>query len=71
MIVTLKAPTARMGAGMQFECIKMGVECDPFDGLHYDLIIHDINRATLIADKFNCEIVSVIDKILFDPIGVS
>jgi hypothetical protein len=70
MIVTLKAPSPRKGAGMQFECIKMGVECDVFDGLHYDLTIHDIARAEMIATKFDCEIVAVIDKILFDPLGV-
>ena len=52
MIVTLKAPSPRKGAGMQFECIKMGVECDVFDGLHYDLTIHDITRAEMIATKF-------------------
>jgi len=70
MIVTLKAPSPRKGAGMQFECIKMGVECDPFDGLHYDLTIHDITRAEMIATKFDCDIVAVVDKILFDPLGV-
>ena len=69
MIVTLKASSARRAAAVQFECIKFGVECDLFADNHLDLTIHDIDRAKIIADKTGCEIVAVMDKILFDPVG--
>ena len=71
MIVTLKAPSPRHSAAVQFECIKFGVECDLFADNHLDLTIHDIDKAKTIASKTGCEIVAVIDKIIYDPIGVS
>ena len=70
MIVTLKAPSPRKAVAVQFECIKFGVECDLFPDNLLDLTIHDIDRAKIIADLTGCEIVAVIDKILFDPLGV-
>jgi hypothetical protein len=69
MIVTIKAPTPRQAVAVQFECIKYGVECDLFDNNYLDLIIHDIHRANSIARRTGTQIVAVIDKILFDPIG--
>jgi len=71
MIVTIKAPSPRHAVAVQFECIKFGVECDLFDDNYLDLVIHDIDRAKTIAYNTRSEIVAVIDKILFDPIGVS
>jgi hypothetical protein len=71
MIVTIKAPSPRHAVAVQFECIKFGVECDLFEDNYLHLTIHDINRAKIIAENTRSEIVAVIDKILFDPIGVS
>jgi hypothetical protein len=69
MIVTLKASSPRNAAAVQFECIKFGVECDLFADNHLDLTIHDLDRAKTIADITGSEIVAVVDKIIFDPIG--
>jgi hypothetical protein len=71
MIVTVKASSPRKAAAVQFECIKFGVECDLFANNFLDLTIHDIDRAKTITDKTGTEIVAVIDKIIFDPIGAS
>ena len=69
MIVTLKASSPRKAVAVQFECIKFGVECDLFIDNYLDLTIHDIDRAKAIASLTGTEIVAVVDKILFDPIG--
>lgn len=71
MIVTIKAPGPRNAVAVQFECIKFGVECDLFDDNYLDLTIHDIDKAKVIASKTGSEIVAVMDKIIFDPIGAS
>lgn len=69
MIVTIKAPSRREAARAEFECIKFGIECDYMQDNYFDITVHDMEKAKIIADKCRGEIVAVIDKILFDPIG--
>lgn len=69
MVVTIKAPTRREAARAQFECIKFGIECDYMEDNYLDLTVGNIDKARIICDKIGGEIVAVMDKILFDPIG--
>ena len=69
MIVTLKASSPRKAAAVQFECIKFGVECDLFADNYLGLTIHDMERVLAIASKTDTDIVAIVDKTIFDPIG--
>lgn len=69
MIVTIKAPSRREAARAQFECIKFGVECDYMEDNVINLTVGDVKRAQIIADKCRGDIIAVIDKIIFDPMG--
>jgi len=69
MVVTIKAPPRREAARAQFECIKFGIECDYMEDNYLDLTVGNIDKARIICDKISGEIVAVMDKILFDPIG--
>lgn len=69
MIVTIKAPSRRLAARAEFECIKYGIECDYMEDNHFDIVVHDPAKASIIAASCHGTIVAVVDKILFDPIG--
>ena len=69
MIVTLRAPSRREAARAQFECIKFGIECDYMQDNVMNLTVGNVDKARIIAEKCQGEIVAVTDKIIFDPMG--
>ena len=71
MVVTILAPSRREAARAQFECIKFGIECDYMEDNYLDLTVGNIDKAQIICDKIGGQIVAVMDKILFEPIGAS
>lgn len=68
MIVTIKAPTARLAAVGAFESIKMGLDYDLMPDNYLDIVVADIRKAEHVSASMHGEIVAIVDKLIVEDL---
>lgn len=65
MIVTIRTPdTNHQGIGI-FEALKFGLETERYADNTFDLVVHDMSKANMIANSCRGKILSIVDQLQY------